>query len=125
MATSFIEEIVCCVLVVVDQLGVLESVKAAADIYSPVGGTVAEVNSSLGEKPELVNKDSYSDGKHCSVCVCMCGGHGCVVLLTGASRAGMWLSGDPVMVTGSCVVCCLPSVLKQTFLQQHLWHSDP
>ena len=45
-----------------DQLGVLESVKAAADIFTPVGGTVAEVNSALTENPELVNKDSYNEG---------------------------------------------------------------
>lgn len=43
-------------------LGVLESVKAAADINSPIGGTVAEVNDALTNAPELVNQDSYKEG---------------------------------------------------------------
>lgn len=46
-----------------DLLGVLESVKAAADVNTPVGGTVAEVNTALTKQPELVNKDSYKEGK--------------------------------------------------------------
>ena len=45
-----------------DILGVLESVKAAADVHCPVGGTVVEVNSKLEESPELVNKDPYKSG---------------------------------------------------------------
>lgn len=47
----------------VGSLGVLESVKAAADIYTPVGGTVAEVNSALEEDPDLVNQDPYNKGE--------------------------------------------------------------
>jgi glycine cleavage system H protein len=38
---------------------VVESVKAASDIYSPVSGEVVEVNADLVKKPELVNSDSY------------------------------------------------------------------
>jgi glycine cleavage system H protein len=38
---------------------VVESVKAASDIYSPVSGEVAEVNTALVKKPELVNADPY------------------------------------------------------------------
>lgn len=41
---------------------VVESVKAAADVYSPVSGSVAEVNPALGEEPGLVNVDPYGDG---------------------------------------------------------------
>ena len=41
---------------------VVESVKAASDIYSPVGGEVAEVNPALAENPALVNTDPYGDG---------------------------------------------------------------
>lgn len=41
---------------------VIESVKAAADVYSPVSGTVIEVNSKLSEEPALVNVDPYGDG---------------------------------------------------------------
>ncbi|AZZ94416.1 glycine cleavage system protein GcvH [Hahella sp. KA22] len=45
-----------------DNAGVVESVKAASDIYSPVTGEVVEVNEALQESPELVNSDPYSDG---------------------------------------------------------------
>lgn len=37
----------------------LESVKAASDVYLPVGGEVIEVNNALGDTPELVNKEPY------------------------------------------------------------------
>ena len=40
-------------------VAVVESVKAASDIYSPVTGEVIEVNSDLVKKPELVNQDPY------------------------------------------------------------------
>ena len=39
---------------------VVESVKAASDIYSPVSGEIAEVNETLGDAPESVNADSYA-----------------------------------------------------------------
>ena len=39
--------------------GVVESVKAASDIYAPVGGTVTEVNEALEDAPETVNQDPY------------------------------------------------------------------
>lgn len=45
-----------------DEAGVVESVKAASDIYSPVSGTVIEVNEALEESPEFVNSDPYDDG---------------------------------------------------------------
>jgi len=48
--------------VCLDILGVLESVKAAADVHCPVGGTVVEVNSELGDAPEQINKDPYKSG---------------------------------------------------------------
>ena len=41
---------------------VIESVKAAADVYSPVAGEVAEVNNKLEEAPELINSDAYGEG---------------------------------------------------------------
>jgi len=41
---------------------VVESVKAASDVYSPVSGTVVEVNSALSDKPETINEDAYGDG---------------------------------------------------------------
>ena len=41
---------------------VVESVKAASDIYSPVGGEVAEVNPALADNPALVNSDPYGEG---------------------------------------------------------------
>lgn len=44
------------------EIGVVESVKAAADIYAPVSGTVLEVNDALEETPELVNQEPYGNG---------------------------------------------------------------
>ena len=41
---------------------VVESVKAASDVYSPVSGTVVEVNAALADKPETINEDAYGDG---------------------------------------------------------------
>jgi glycine cleavage system H protein len=40
-------------------VAVVESVKAASDIYSPVSGEVVEVNPDLGKKPELINSDPF------------------------------------------------------------------
>ena len=44
------------------EIGVVESVKTAADVYAPVSGTVVETNTALEEKPELVNEDPYGNG---------------------------------------------------------------
>jgi glycine cleavage system H protein len=44
------------------ELGVIESVKAAADFYSPLGGKVAEVNTELEDSPQLINEDCYGAG---------------------------------------------------------------
>lgn len=41
---------------------VVESVKAASDVYSPVSGTVVEVNEALADKPETINEDAYGQG---------------------------------------------------------------
>lgn len=41
---------------------VVESVKAASDIYAPIGGTVVEVNSALESDPGLVNRDPFGEG---------------------------------------------------------------
>jgi len=41
---------------------VVESVKAASDVYSPLAGEVVAVNEALAEKPELVNQDPYGEG---------------------------------------------------------------
>lgn len=41
---------------------VVESVKAASDIFSPLAGTVAEVNGALADAPERINEDSYGEG---------------------------------------------------------------
>ena len=45
-----------------DEAGVVESVKAASDIYAPVGGEVIETNERLEEEPEVINADPYNDG---------------------------------------------------------------
>ena len=43
-------------------VAVVESVKAASDVYSPVGGTIVEVNAALADKPETINEDAYGEG---------------------------------------------------------------
>jgi glycine cleavage system H protein len=45
-----------------ESFGVVESVKAASDLYSPVAGRVTAVNDKLTSTPELVNSDPYGDG---------------------------------------------------------------
>ncbi|NMA55728.1 MAG: glycine cleavage system protein GcvH [Firmicutes bacterium] len=45
-----------------DSIAVVESVKAAADIYAPISGTVLAVNEALEDNPELVNEDPYGEG---------------------------------------------------------------
>ena len=45
-----------------DDVAVVESVKAASDVYSPVSGTVLEGNAALADTPELVNEDPEGDG---------------------------------------------------------------
>jgi len=44
------------------EFGVIESVKAASDLYAPVSGEVAEVNSLLDNAPETINEDPYGKG---------------------------------------------------------------
>ena len=43
-------------------VAVVESVKAASDVYSPVSGKVVAVNSALTDKPETINEDAYGEG---------------------------------------------------------------
>ena len=45
-----------------ETFGVVESVKAASDLYMPVGGTVVAVNAVLESAPETVNRDAYGEG---------------------------------------------------------------
>lgn len=45
-----------------EECAVVESVKAASDVYSPVTGEVVEVNETLTDSPDLVNKDPYGEG---------------------------------------------------------------
>ncbi len=45
-----------------DAFGVVESVKAASDLYIPMGGEIVAVNEKLDDAPELVNEDSYGQG---------------------------------------------------------------
>jgi glycine cleavage system H protein len=41
---------------------VVESVKAASDVYAPLGGEIVEVNEDLADSPETVNNDAYGEG---------------------------------------------------------------
>jgi len=45
-----------------DQVAVVESVKAASEVYTPAGGTVTEVNEALADEPTLVNQDATGGG---------------------------------------------------------------
>ncbi len=44
------------------EMAVVESVKAASDVYAPIGGSVVEVNEELADDPEKINADPYGDG---------------------------------------------------------------
>lgn len=48
------------VLVAEQEAAVVESVKAAADVYAPIAGTVTELNTAVADAPELVNQDAYA-----------------------------------------------------------------
>ena len=50
-----------------DELAVVESTKAASDIYSPAAGKVIEVNGELESQPELINQDCYNAGWICKL----------------------------------------------------------
>ncbi len=50
------------ILSVGDEAGVVESVKAASDVYAPVSGEVIEVNPLLEDDPEIINTQPYEDG---------------------------------------------------------------
>lgn len=50
-----------------DVVAVVESSKAASDVYSPLAGQVTQVNSELGTKPELINQDCYKTGWICKI----------------------------------------------------------
>ena len=43
-------------------MAVVESVKAASDVYAPISGTVTEINDELSDDPEKINADPYGDG---------------------------------------------------------------
>ena len=45
-----------------ESFGVVESVKAASDVFAPISGTVTAVNSSLDKAPETLNRDPYAEG---------------------------------------------------------------
>ncbi len=45
-----------------ESCAVIESVKAASDVYSPLDGVIVEVNESLADSPELINQDPYGEG---------------------------------------------------------------
>jgi glycine cleavage system H protein len=44
------------------EMAVVESVKAASDVYAPIGGNIAAVNAELADDPEKINSDPYGDG---------------------------------------------------------------
>jgi len=48
------------VLVAEQDAAVVESVKAASDVYAPIAGKVTEINAAVSDKPELINQDAYA-----------------------------------------------------------------
>lgn len=50
-----------------DEIGTIESVKAVAEIYTPMGGEIIEVNSALDDAPELINQDPHQEGWICKI----------------------------------------------------------
>ncbi len=44
------------------EMAVVESVKAASDVYAPISGSVVEINADLADDPEKINNDPYGDG---------------------------------------------------------------
>jgi glycine cleavage system H protein len=52
-----------------NELGVVESSKAASDVYSPVTGKTTEVNTELESRPELINEDCYTVGWICKMLI--------------------------------------------------------
>lgn len=52
------------------EAGVLESVKAASDIYSPLTGEVTEVNEALNDAPNKINDSPFEEGK-CRLSICV------------------------------------------------------
>ena len=53
---------VCAVVLAAGFTGIVESVKAASDIYAPIAGTVLAVNEALADTPEQINEDPYGAG---------------------------------------------------------------
>ena len=45
-----------------EEVAVVESVKAASDVYAPLSGTITDINKNLIQKPELINADPYGEG---------------------------------------------------------------
>ena len=45
-----------------DEIAIVESVKAASDVYSPISGEIIEINELLNDAPETVNESPYTDG---------------------------------------------------------------
>lgn len=45
-----------------EEIAVVESVKAASDVYAPISGVVVEVNATLAETPEKINEDPFGEG---------------------------------------------------------------
>ena len=73
-----------------DALAVVESVKAAGDVYAPAAGTVAAVNEALADAPETVNKDPYGEGWLCRLSGCDAGA---VAALMSAAQYTQFLAG--------------------------------
>ena len=72
-----------------EAFGVVESVKAASDVYAPVAGTVLQVNKALDANPEKLNQAPYADGWIMTL-----------KLVNPADAAGLLSAGDYAKLTG-------------------------
>ena len=50
------------IIAVDDEISVVESVKAASDVYAPISGEVVAINEALEDDPEIINSDPYGEG---------------------------------------------------------------
>ena len=50
------------IIAVDDEISVVESVKAASDVYAPISGEVIAINEALEDDPEIINSDPYGEG---------------------------------------------------------------
>ena len=78
-----------------ENLGAVESVKSASDIYAPIGGSIVEMNPVLADKPGQINQGAETTGKHAPYDACLHGlGWLCKMTATNVSDVNELLSAE-------------------------------